>query len=154
MLRAPLLVALAGLGLLFGTLATSTGCYQGVQPWPSVDEVKAVRVLEQPDPRTLEIYGREYGPEHSVTAEVLIHLADVEVDRRNFDRSFALQTDAIDHLRLARGPGHPSVAKAHYTLGSALLMGAPGLARRSIANLLLPAEGRRSSNGPYLNVFL
>ena len=49
--------ALAGLGLLFGTLATSTGCYQGVQPWPSVDEVKAVRVLEQPDPRTLEIYG-------------------------------------------------------------------------------------------------
>jgi len=53
---APIL-ALVGVGLMFGMLASSGGCYLGVQPWPSVDEVKAVRVLEQPDPRTLEIYG-------------------------------------------------------------------------------------------------
>lgn len=47
-------MAMLGLGL---ASLTASGCYLGGQPWPSADEAKAIRVLEQPDPRTLEIFG-------------------------------------------------------------------------------------------------
>ncbi|MFG0319597.1 MAG: hypothetical protein ACF8XB_20160 [Planctomycetota bacterium JB042] len=47
-------IAMLGLG---AALLAAGGCYLGGEPWPSTEDAKAIRVLEQPDPRTLDIYG-------------------------------------------------------------------------------------------------
>lgn len=49
------------------SLSTSFGCMTHTQP--SVEDVKGVRILEQPDPRTLEIFGH-------VSAQHTIQSAD------------------------------------------------------------------------------
>ena len=43
-----------GLGLV---LSVVVGCQMHHEHEPTVDDIKSVRVLEQPDPRTLEIFG-------------------------------------------------------------------------------------------------
>jgi len=60
---------LSGLGFaaLLLTLLGTSGCQSFSEP--AADEVKGVRILEQPDPRTLEIFGK-------VTAQRTVARAD------------------------------------------------------------------------------
>lgn len=93
-----------GLVVILLPLLGTSGCQTYTEP--GVDEVKGVRILEQPDPRTLEIFGH-------VTAQRTFARSDWRrAEELTLERLKAAamreypETTVLFHVELQPGDGH------------------------------------------------